>query len=314
MSIVHDMLAAVEKQDFVAEPPTASFDSNPFALDIPDEILNDFYDLKEHIRIAGRQKDMNVLAVADSSPHEGSATITTLLAFLLTRDIGIKFPGRENRGAQSSSRETISRSAPDSIISSGISYRRQTPRKNEVFVDWRQSADSDSETRDCILLVDANMRHPSLHRYFGLNQLNGLAEIIQHGVSLSEMIHAALDNHLHILTTGETTLNPAELLGSERFDALVCDWKKRYRYVIFHSPAVLNFVDAVSIASTVDGVVLVVKAGCTRWDDAQRAKQRLLSAGASLLGVTLNRRRLDIPDGLYKELVRVKSNQKKFQR
>ena len=117
------------------------------------------------------------------------------------------------------------------------------------------------------------------------------------------MILLLRQSHLQILKAGQTKTNPVDLLGSDGFRELVQEWKNEYRYVIFDSPAVLNYVDALSLAATVDGVVLVVKAGQTRWDSAQKAKQKLTSVQANLLGVTLNRRKMDIPDGLYKRMI-----------
>ena len=92
MSFVHDMLADIEKKENVTLRPQAV---NPglFVLDMPNEIVSDFYDLKEHVRIANFHGRVNTLAIADSSQGEGSATIATFLAFLMGDGLVSKKPG-----------------------------------------------------------------------------------------------------------------------------------------------------------------------------------------------------------------------------
>ena len=148
-----------------------------------------------------------------------------------------------------------------------------------------------------ILLVDANMHRPKLHRYFGLEADNGLAEILEFNKDWQDLAKPIKDSNLEIITAGQTSMNPVELLSRESFQQVLQEWQDMYRYVIFNSPPVLSYVDALTLSSIVDGVVLVVSAGKTRWEVAQNAKRKLLAAQSKLLGVALNRRKMDIPDG-----------------
>lgn len=322
MSFVHEMLTAIEARDrapLTAEPaPQALPKVSPraqqtaqsqsaglFVLDMPNEIVSDFYALKEHVRFANRRANINALAIADSSQGEGSSTIATYLAFLMSGGISEKL--NRHDGSPSFAATSLTAIADsDQVYAAGLAPAGQSATTADVFRGWDNAIDSryvQTETSDCVLLVDANMHKPSIHRYFGIGVENGLAEIIERNKDWQRFTRAVRDSRLHVLTAGRTKMNPVELLGSDRFRELVQEWKRTYRFVIFDSPAVLNYIDSLSLASAVDGVVLVVKAGQTRWDSAQKAKQKLASAQANVLGVTLNRRKMDIPDGLYRRLI-----------
>ena len=134
----------------------------------------------------------------------------------------------------------------------------------DVFRNWQNDVDSrymKMDNSDCILLVDANMHRPSIHRFFGIDVENGLAEIIERNADWNEMTKPVRDSNLKLITAGVSDRNPVDLLGSDRFKELVDEWKSQFRYVIFDSPAVLNYVEALSLAAVVDGVVLVVTLG-----------------------------------------------------
>jgi len=315
MSIVHDMLTSAEQKTKVTEKY-----GELFVLNMPNEISSDFYDLKEHIRILNLKEHVRVLSIADSTNAEGSSTIATYLAFLLAGGVAGAVTGAvtgavENR--QPDKPESIQPNTPsaklyeipesDKVFTASFRAVHSQPATTaDVFKNWRDDLDSryiNSENSQCVLLVDADLHRPSIHRYFGLELENGLAEIIGGTVEWNQVARPVRDSHLRVITAGKSTVNPVELLGCERFRELVETWRNEFRYVVFNSPAVLQYVDALSLASAVDGVVLVVKAGQTRWDSAQQAKYKLTTAQAHLLGVALNRRKMDIPQGLYKRLI-----------
>lgn len=313
MSLVHDMLTEVEEKERpLPWKTTPEKQGGLFVLGMPNEITSDFYDLREHIRILNLREHVQLLSIADSSSGEGSSTIATYLGFLLA---GGLVASLEKKDMPVEKRETSGRSGAglcdlpetDKIFTSSFRNLHSQPATTaDVFQNWRDDIDSRYVRVDnsrCVLLVDADLHQPSIHRYFGLELENGLAEMIEEKSNWREMARPVRDSNLQVITAGTTHLNPVELLSSERFRDLVETWKKEFRYVIFNSPAVLNYVDSLSLAMVVDGVVLVVRAGQTRWDSAQKAKYKLSTAQANLLGVTLNRRKMDIPAGLYKRLI-----------
>jgi capsular exopolysaccharide synthesis family protein len=273
MSVVHELLSEIEEKE-TSTSPWMGENSNPrkglFVFDLPNEILNDFYDLKEYIRIANLRGKMRVLSIASSLMGEGSTTIATYLAFLMTGKIS---RGVKNNGVFTADFQSA--------------YNREIQKPVE-------KPDTTSKDPYEILLIDANLHKPNLHNLFNVDVENGLAEILEHHLDWQQFIRPVDDSNLRLLTAGNTEMIPTELLGSEYFRGLVQQWREQFRYIIFDSPPVLSHADALSLATICDGVVLVVRAGQTRWEIAQSAKRKLSAARANVLGVALNRRRFGI--------------------
>ena len=142
-----------------------------------------------------------------------------------------------------------------------------------------------------VLLVDADLRHPSVHSYFGLPGTPGLSNyLLQHTPLDHILVNPGIDR-LVILPGGTPQPNSAELLGSPPMAALVADLKSRYadRLVLFDLPPILRVADTLSLAPLVDAFVLVVEDAKTRRDDIQQVKQIL--GTANVIGVVLNKSR-----------------------
>lgn len=295
MSVVHDMLRNVEEKEQVRTTPWAPRSAGKgglFVFDLPNEILNDFYDLKEYIRIANMQGGMRVLSIASASAGEGSSTIATYLSFLMSGGVAQRF--EQKLQAQEKKAEVKEQG---SLFGDEITHLSE---QDETVED--DDTDNINPNED-ILLVDGNLHNPSIHRYFGLEAGHGLADIITKKLDWRKVAQPVHESRLRIITAGRSSVSPIELISSDEFVRLVAEWRDAFKYVIFDSPPVLQYVDSMSLASIVDGVVLVVKAGQTRWEMAQHAKRKLATAQANLLGVALNRQKMEIPDGLYKRLM-----------
>ncbi|NOY60388.1 MAG: CpsD/CapB family tyrosine-protein kinase [Calditrichaeota bacterium] len=308
MSVVHDLLNHVEEKKIIEASPWAAGNRPAkrglFVFDLPNEILNDFYDLKEYVRIANLRGQMRVLSMASSVAGEGSSTIATYLAFLMSGGVAQKLekPADTPRPEEIHDEEEKRKPDADKIFTTEFTTLSKKKANESPSEEAQDKKEQKAEPSD-ILLVDANFHQPGLHRFFGLEAEDGLAEIIEGELDWKQFAKPVHDSNLQIITAGSPDRNPAELLSSETFLNLVNEWRDHFRYVIFDSPPVLSYVDALSLATVVDGVVLVVWAGHTRWEVAQNAKRKLSTAHSNLLGVALNRRRMDIPDGLYKRLM-----------
>jgi succinoglycan biosynthesis transport protein ExoP len=159
-----------------------------------------------------------------------------------------------------------------------------------------------AQTGARVVVVDADMRRPCLHRIFDMPNGVGLSTILSSEMSAEEMLcqvgfHAA--SNLHLLTAGPISPNPAELLGSEQMRRVISILEANYTHVIIDSPPIVSFTDGVLISSMVDGVLLVVHGGKTSRALARRAKQILQDVGARLLGVVLNNVNLQKNDYYY---------------
>ncbi len=140
------------------------------------------------------------------------------------------------------------------------------------------------------LVVDADMRRPTLHNLFSRKNDYGLTEsLLQSTPTLEGFVHSTEVENLSLLPTGQLPPNPAELLASRRMRGLLDRIKEEQDVAIFDTPPCLPVADAAILARMVDGVLLVVDADKTRQDAALRAKDALTRAGGRILGVVLNR-------------------------
>jgi exopolysaccharide/PEP-CTERM locus tyrosine autokinase len=145
-----------------------------------------------------------------------------------------------------------------------------------------------------VLLVDANLRHPSIHEHLGIPAGKGLSNYLLDDVPLPELlVHAENLEHVVILPGGRAVKNSAELLNSPKMAHLVEELKNRYpsRIVIFDLPPVLSAADALSFAPYVDAVLLVLEEGKTTQDDARRTVELLDCT--NVLGTVLNKANRD---------------------
>ena len=141
-----------------------------------------------------------------------------------------------------------------------------------------------------VLLVDADLRKPTVHYTFRLDNLKGLSNVLVGDVLLEEAIHTTSIDHLDVISSGPVPPNPSELLGSRKMRAILERAKQQYDLVIFDTPPVLAVTDAQIMADFVDGAMLVVRSKVTELDAATRAVEALKPAKARLLGTVLNDR------------------------
>lgn len=141
-----------------------------------------------------------------------------------------------------------------------------------------------------VLLIDANLRCPTMHEFFGIKPTIGLSDYLTDNVSLSDaLIHPEGFEHFVILPAGKSLRNSSEMLSSPRMGALVNELKERYpkRMIIFDLPPLLDTADALAFMPYVDATLLVVEDGKTKTDDLKNAVDKL--SGTNILGTVLNK-------------------------
>lgn len=136
------------------------------------------------------------------------------------------------------------------------------------------------------VLVDCDLRRPVIHTLFDLPAEPGLTTMILQENAPLPLQKTTVEN-LWLLTSGPKPPNPADLLGSKMMDRMIESLLSQADVVLFDAPPVLAVTDATILGAKVDGVLLVVSAGKTRRDHAQRAKQILQTANVHIIGVTL---------------------------
>ncbi len=143
-----------------------------------------------------------------------------------------------------------------------------------------------------VVVVDTDLRRPTQHRLFQVPNNVGLTNALLHERPVIDgYLQATPVENLEVIPTGPLPPNPAELLSSARFAALIDLLKTQFDVVLFDSPPALAVTDATILARLVDGVIMVVDAGITRRQWAANAKEALDKAGVHILGVAINRLR-----------------------
>jgi protein-tyrosine kinase len=151
-----------------------------------------------------------------------------------------------------------------------------------------------------VMLVDADLRKPSLQEYLGLKSAFGLADCLTDGINLGKAIVKTGLPKLSFLSAGKQVADPAELLSSYRMKELLTELKNRYedRYIIIDTPPTLLYAETLALSALVDGVVVVVREGV---GSPQGVRDTLdVLKGSALLGIVYNDVSYASLDGSYR--------------
>jgi capsular exopolysaccharide synthesis family protein len=146
-----------------------------------------------------------------------------------------------------------------------------------------------SQVGERVLLVDADLRRPSLSRIFSIQARVGLTTLLLRGGDLSEHVVTDIHEGLDLMPSGPLPPNPSELLSSQRLVDALARMAENYDVVILDAPPALATTDSIILASLVDGTLCVVDLKSTRRRDVQRSLGLLDRAGARVIGTCVNR-------------------------
>lgn len=140
------------------------------------------------------------------------------------------------------------------------------------------------------LLIDADLRKPTVHYTFRLNNLTGLSNVLVGSSTLENAVERVDVDYLDVLSCGPIPPNPAELLASKRMEEILYQANELYDIVIFDTPPALAVADAKILANIVDGSLVVVRSKITKIEEAERTIELIKDSKARLLGTILNDR------------------------
>ncbi|GIO30143.1 tyrosine protein kinase [Paenibacillus albilobatus] len=150
-----------------------------------------------------------------------------------------------------------------------------------------------------VLLVDADLRRPSLQGIFNVSNKTGLSNILANQSICEEIIHHSGVDNLQLITSGPVPPNPTELLSSGKLKEIMESWRDDYDVILIDTPPVMAVADGLIVASVSDGVVIVVQAGKVKREHVQKTKEKLELAKANILGVVLNNKRTGKAESHY---------------
>jgi len=140
-----------------------------------------------------------------------------------------------------------------------------------------------------VLIVDADMRRPSVAKTYHLKNNFGLSTLLaSRRLKIEEVIQRVGSENLDVLPSGIIPPNPTELLDSKRMDEIITTLKENYDLILFDLPPVVSVTDAQILATKVDGVILVIRKEITTTEDIYKAKDLLELVNANILGAIFN--------------------------
>ena len=154
-----------------------------------------------------------------------------------------------------------------------------------------------------VLVVDSDLRRPTLHRIFGLGNARGLSTALLEELPFADVAQATAIPNLSVLTSGPLPPNPAELVGSLRMRECLEAAAGDFALVLLDSPPIVSVADALALSAIADGVVLVVRAGKIPHEVVRRAVVQIESVKGRILGVLMNSVNLK-RDGYYYDYYR----------
>jgi receptor protein-tyrosine kinase len=159
-----------------------------------------------------------------------------------------------------------------------------------------------SQVSGPVCVVDANLRSPGLHQYFGVENHHGLADALKETESIRDFVRPLGRDNLWLLSCGANATNSHNLLISDPMRLRLAELRQYFEYVLIDAPAMSLGIDGIALGRAAEGVVLVLKANASRREAARKAVQDLQSAGARVLGAVLNQRTFPIPRAIYRKL------------
>ena len=159
-----------------------------------------------------------------------------------------------------------------------------------------------AQLKASVCVVDANLHSPSLHKYFGVDNLRGLSEAVLQSGSIRDFAQKLTGSNLWLIPCGSVTSDPHPLLTSDRLRSRIAELRADFDHVLINVAPVNLYADSIPLAQWADGVVLVVEANYSKRETARRTKESLEAANVRLLGAVLDNRTFPIPEALYGKL------------
>lgn len=225
--------------------------------------------------------------------------------------------GKKNQVIQAAARKLIARANPKSIVSEQfrtlrtnvnfsmpdhelrtLLFTSASPGEGKSTVAANTAVVFAQEGKK-VLLIDADMRKPTVHYTFHMTNTLGLSNLLTRQATLFEATKISDVDNLDVVTCGPIPPNPAELLGSKTMGKLIEEMKEHYDVIIFDAPPVLSVTDGQILSNQCEGTILVLSAGQTEKESISKAKDALDSAQANIIGAVLNNFELGKEHGYY---------------
>lgn len=236
----------------------------PVLMNLPENLIYDLQKIMENIHQICELTSVQIIGFTSAIPNQGTSSVITLLSLLMA------------------SREKLSYENVDEQI------------------NGKNVGNGKDSIRHGVLLMDGQLRHPSLHNKFGITQSGGILEVLENDLSTNGLIKRIDSSALKIVTTGASNNFNLAQSHIEKLYTMLSNARRHVRFIFIDIPPVLAYSEGISLSHLCDGVILVIKAGDNRWEVVNEACRLLERAGVDLIGGIINRREYFIPDWVYK--------------
>ena len=187
----------------------------------------------------------------------------------------------------------------DGVFKNTLMVASAVPSEGKSLTSLNLALSLAQEYDYTVLLIDADFRRPSIHRYLGIELNKGFSDCLLGEAEISDVIIPTGVGRLSVITAGREIPNPVELFASQKTEAMIKEMKNRYhdRFIIFDTPPVLPFAEARTLGHLVDGVLFVVKEKLASQKDIKDALDAL--KGCQLLGLVYNDTHVERNDENY---------------
>jgi polysaccharide biosynthesis transport protein len=159
-----------------------------------------------------------------------------------------------------------------------------------------------SQVGGSVCVLDANLRNPSLHHQFGVENRFGLADALQGPESVLNYARTMSLPNLWLVPAGSYVENSSALLNSGRMRQVIAELRGRVNYLLIDAASMNGSNDAAAVAAAADGAVMVLKANSSRRETVRQVLQELQTSKVQVLGAVLNQRTFPVPDSIYNRL------------
>lgn len=153
-----------------------------------------------------------------------------------------------------------------------------------------------------ICVVDANLRTPSLHNYFNLDNRTGLANAMVQAGPIQSFAQRVPETNLWVLPAGSSKVEASALFSSDALQGRMAELRSEFNHVLVDAPPLNRYTDGIMLGRASDGLLLVLESNTTRRESARNVIDNVKSSNVRLLGAVLNKRTFPIPQNLYDRL------------
>ncbi|MFS1511172.1 CpsD/CapB family tyrosine-protein kinase [Chengkuizengella sp. SCS-71B] len=188
---------------------------------------------------------------------------------------------------------SVDKSVKSILVTSSVPGEGKTTTAVNLAISFAQQGNR-------VLLVDTDLRKPTLHHIFERTQHRGLTNYLAgHYRSIEDFVCDSGIDNLQIVTSGPIPPNPAELLSASEMKVFMKEAFENYDMVVYDTSPVLAVTDAQILSNVCDGVILVIRSGKTRTEQVKKAKENLEQANAKILGAILNKKKVSKHESYY---------------